>query len=115
MDERERQLKALVDRGMSTRAIARELGIHQMTARRWLARHGLETIHSVQMAVTREGRASRMTTILRRCRHHGMTPYRLGADGQYRCLRCRSDSVVRRRAAVRAIVVAEAGGACRVC
>jgi transposase len=115
MDEREHLLREMVERGMSTRAIARELGIHQMTARRWLARHGLQTIHSAQIAETRAGRSSQMATIVRRCRHHGLTPYRLDTDGQYRCRLCRSDSVVRRRAAVRRILVAEAGGSCRIC
>jgi hypothetical protein len=37
------------------------------------------------------------------------------ADGGWRCLRCRSEAVSQRRRRVKEILVAEAGGACRIC
>jgi len=37
------------------------------------------------------------------------------ADGYYRCLACRAAAVVKRRRAVKRILVEEAGGSCRLC
>lgn len=36
-------------------------------------------------------------------------------DGAYRCMRCASEAVARRRRRVKAILVQEAGGRCRLC
>jgi hypothetical protein len=49
------------------------------------------------------------------CRHHGLTDFYLEGRGYYRCKRCRSEAVGRRRRKVKAILVAEAGGCCSVC
>jgi hypothetical protein len=49
------------------------------------------------------------------CRTHGETEYYLDGRGYYRCKRCRSDSVARRRRKVKAILVKEAGGRCCIC
>jgi 5-methylcytosine-specific restriction endonuclease McrA len=50
-----------------------------------------------------------------RCSRHGDTDFWLSGRGYYRCKRCRSDAVARRRRKVKAILVAEAGGACCIC
>ena len=50
-----------------------------------------------------------------RCRLHGTTDFVLDGRGYYRCRACRSEAVSRRRRKVKAILVAEAGGACRLC
>jgi hypothetical protein len=49
------------------------------------------------------------------CDAHGPTTFGRRADGYYRCLACRADAVVKRRRAVKRMLVDEAGGACRLC
>ena len=49
------------------------------------------------------------------CPRHGLTEFALGTRGYYRCKRCRSEAVARRRRKVKATLVAEAGGACCIC
>jgi hypothetical protein len=49
------------------------------------------------------------------CRHHGETEFFLEGRGYYRCKRCRSEAVSRRRRKLKAALVAEAGGRCRIC
>ena len=54
--------------------------------------------------------------IVRICPSHGKTSFRLRPDtAAYRCLKCRSESVANRRRRVKAILLAEAGGACVLC
>src|SRR5215210_4203773 len=52
---------------------------------------------------------------IRRCRTHGLTSFVLEGRGYYRCKQCRKQRVIewRRRAKLR--LIAEAGGACRLC
>jgi DNA-directed RNA polymerase subunit RPC12/RpoP len=49
------------------------------------------------------------------CGRHGLTEFWLEARGIYRCLRCRSEAVARRRRRLKEILVADAGGACSIC
>ncbi len=49
------------------------------------------------------------------CRRHGAGEFQLDAQGAYRCLRCRSEAVMRRRRKVKALIVKEAGGRCELC
>jgi 5-methylcytosine-specific restriction endonuclease McrA len=44
-----------------------------------------------------------------------LTAFALRAEGGWRCLKCRSEAVTRRRKRVKEILVAEAGGACALC
>jgi 5-methylcytosine-specific restriction endonuclease McrA len=50
-----------------------------------------------------------------RCRRHGVTPFRRRSTGGYRCGKCRSEAVARRRRKVKRVLVNEAGGRCRLC
>jgi hypothetical protein len=54
-------------------------------------------------------------TVTMACAHHGETEFYLEGRGYYRCKRCRSEAVIRRRRKVKAILVAEAGRRCCVC
>jgi DNA-binding transcriptional ArsR family regulator len=111
--ERQR-LGELVAEGLSTRAIAERLGLSQSTVRHWLRRHGLRTV-----------RARRPDTHGRRgidpdrkemeCGRHGVTEFWLESRGIYRCLRCRSEAVARRRRRLKEELVAAAGGRCGIC
>jgi 5-methylcytosine-specific restriction endonuclease McrA len=52
----------------------------------------------------------------RECKRHGTTKHRLRKDtGTWRCCKCQSADVSRRRRKVKAILVQEAGGFCVVC
>ena len=106
------RLEELVGRGLTTREIAAEVERSQGTVRRWLKRYGLSTVRSrgevIDVAPGGEEQ-------LRVCRHHGETVHRRRAPSGFRCLRCRSEAVAARRRRVKAILVAEAGGACMLC
>jgi DNA-directed RNA polymerase subunit RPC12/RpoP len=49
------------------------------------------------------------------CPRHGPTEFRLERRGSYRCLRCRSEAVSKRRRRLKEILVEEAGGRCAIC
>jgi DNA-binding CsgD family transcriptional regulator len=103
----EKDLSALVDRGLSIRQIAAECGLSPTTIRHWLRRFGLRT-----------RRASRVVRgePVRECPTHGPTTFRrFGGSGSFRCPRCASARVARRRRQAKEILVEEAGGACALC
>jgi DNA-binding transcriptional ArsR family regulator len=107
-------LAALVDAGLTTREVAERLGFSQSTVRHWLRRHGLRTHRARRPHSngTRGKDPDRKTMI---CARHGETLFWLEARGIYRCLRCRSEAVARRRRKLKAILVADAGGRCNLC
>lgn len=115
--ERE-QLEDLVGAGLSIAQISEETSLSRTTVRHWLARYGLKTHGALgrrpRVEAARAREAGLGLAVLR-CRHHGETEFVLDQRGYYRCKRCRSASVSRRRRRVKEILVAEAGGACCVC
>jgi len=110
----ERTLTSLVDEGLTTREIAQRLGFSQSTVRYWLRRHGLRTARARRKdsAGVRGVDPARMTMD---CVRHGATEFWLDSRGIYRCLRCRSEAVARRRRRLKQILVSEAGGRCAIC
>lgn len=108
-------LAALVERGLPIRAIAAELGVSYTTVRHWLRRYDLATPRARRLAVTREARAAGVEVDVLDCMVHGPTRHVRRKDGGLRCLACRSDAVSERRRRVKAVLVAEAGGACVLC
>jgi transposase len=115
---RREELSQLVDAGKSIAEIAEAVGRSKPTVRHWLARYGLKTHGAlgrrVGVEVTRARDAGLEVTILN-CKHHGETAFVLDQRGYYRCKRCRSASVSRRRRRVKELLLAEAGGVCCVC
>jgi excisionase family DNA binding protein len=107
-------LTALVDDGLSTREIADTLGLSQGTVRHWLRKHGLRT-HRARRDDSHGLRGVDADRAVMDCPRHGTTEFWLEARGIYRCLRCRSEAVARRRRKLKEIVVREAGGACVLC
>lgn len=105
-------LEALIARGLSIRQIATELSCSPGAVQYWLRKHGLKT---------RPGRYQRHgagapRTVLRECRTHGWTEHRRpGPSSGYRRMRCSSAAVAARRRKVKALLVAEGGGAYRLC
>jgi transposase len=108
-------LEALVEEGLSTRAIACRVGRSQATVRHWLGRYGLVTEQATRRAEAAAAKRQGAETITRTCARHGATKFVLEARGSYRCLRCRSEWVSDRRRRVKAVLVAEAGGSCVIC
>jgi DNA-binding transcriptional ArsR family regulator len=107
-------LASLVDEGLSTGEIAERLGFSQSTVRYWLRRHGLRTAR----ARRNDSAGVRGVDPPRRkmdCSRHGATDFWLDGRGIYRCLRCRSEAVARRRRRLKEILVSEAGGQCAIC
>jgi transposase-like protein len=107
-------LAALVDDGLTTREIAERVGLSQSTVRHWLRKHGLRT-HRARRENSGGVRGIHPDRVTLKCRRHGVTEFWLEARGIYRCLRCRSEAVARRRRRLKEILVSEAGGACTVC
>lgn len=106
------ELTELVERGASIAEIAETLRRGTNSVRHWLKRYGLETAGTSRRRATRESPALTQEMV---CRQHGRTDFRRDAQGYFKCLRCRAEAVTRRRRKVKAILVAEAGGACSIC
>lgn len=94
---------ALAD-GLSAAEIARRTGRHASTVGYWLRKHGLRPVEM--------GKPKR---IERECFRHGRCEWVLENRGAYRCVRCRSEAVSRRRRTVKRILVSEAGDRCVLC
>ena len=106
------ELRSLVEQGLSVRQMAAACGVSATTVRHWLRRHDLRT--SPSRYARRDG--PKPHEILRECPNHGWTGFRrVGRAGGYRCARCSTARVSLRRRRVRELLVAEAGGSCRLC
>jgi transposase-like protein len=112
------ELEAMVGAGRSVAEIARAVQRSKPTVRHWLRCYGLKT-HGVfgrRMAQPRAlARTAGLEVAVLRCERHGETEFALDKRGYYRCKRCNSQAVARRRRAMKQILVEEAGGACTVC
>ena len=84
------------------------------TVRHWLRKHNLRT-HRSRRADSGGVRAVDPDRRFQECERHGTTEFWLEARGIYRCLRCRSEAVARRRRRLKEILVEEAGGSCSIC
>ena len=107
-------LTSLVDDGLTTRQISARLGLSQSTVRHWLRKHGLRTVRA------RRGDSQGVRGVdpdrkVMQCFRHGMTEFWLEARGIYRCLRCRSEAVARRRRKLKQLLVTAVGGRCSIC
>jgi hypothetical protein len=108
---RQSDLESLVERGKSVAQIAAAVGRSTGTVRHWLREYGLKTLTAERRhAVTVQ--TMRLTLD---CPHHGHTLFQARGEGGYRCLKCRSEAVTRRRRRIKQLLVEEAGGACQAC
>lgn len=54
--------------------------------------------------------------IIKECQHHGLTEYvYVQSENRYRCVKCRSMAVQKRRDKIKQILVDYKGGKCEVC
>jgi len=108
----------LVEAGMTIAEISEEVGLSKGAVRHWLWRYDLRTKNGRgQRArkIAAAGKENGLLTIKMTCPRHGETEFLLEGRRYYRCKRCRSDAVARRRRKVKAILVREAGGRCCIC
>jgi len=108
------ELERLLARGMSMRQIAEELGLSLSTVRHWMRKYGLTSLRSRRLTETATARAGDRAPLRLKCARHGHTEYRWFGSG-YRCVRCGSEAVARRRRRVKQILIDEAGGKCCLC
>jgi transposase len=112
------ELEALIERGLSITEIAAEVGRSKATIRHWLRKHRLRTFASAGRRRAVESKRARDAGLIEarmHCSKHGETMFVLDRRGYYRCRRCRSASVSRRRRRLKEQLVREAGGACLIC
>lgn len=109
------RLAELVDRGVSIRGIADELGAGYSTIRYWLGKLGLETDRMVRRRESHTAQNAGHRRPRLKCPKHGRTTFCERPDGGYRCTRCNTAAVSERRRQVKRLLVAEAGGHCRIC
>jgi Homeodomain-like domain len=108
-------LEELVEAGLSIRAIAERVDVSYATVQHWLRKYELETARTRRRRQTPRPGENGPRELEATCELHGVTTFARRADGYYRCLACRANAVVKRRRTVKQILVAEAGGACRIC
>jgi transposase len=111
-------ISALVESGLSIAQIAERTGRSKATIRHWLRRYGLKTRGAAgarRALETKQAGAAGLTEAQMLCATHGETMFVLDRRGYYRCRRCRSASVSRRRRRLKQLLVSEAGGECRLC
>jgi transposase len=109
------ELETLVAGGASVSAIAAQLDASATRVQYWLRNYGLRTRHSLRRAKALQARKGGVAVIRLMCPHHGLTDFWLEGRGYHRCLRCRGEAVARRRRKVKAVLVEELGGRCRIC
>jgi transposase-like protein len=109
------RLAQLVSDGHSFAQIGRLLGLSPTTVRHWVKTYGLETRRVERVRTGKAARADGLAIVQMRCERHGATDFWLEGRGAYRCMRCRVESVARRRRKVRDTLIAEAGGRCAIC
>lgn len=109
------RLERAIACGLSVREIADLTCRSTATVRHWLARHGLETPRTARRRAALDAAARADREPVLPCSTHGPTRHVTRADGTYRCTLCRSEQVIRRRRAVKRILVSEAGGRCVRC
>jgi transposase len=107
----EPELKRLVEAGMSVAEMASAVGRSRTAVRHWLREYGLRT----QWSLRREASAQNVRRLVLNCERHGLTTFVRVGRGGYRCGKCRSEAVTRRRRRVKATLVEEAGGKCVLC
>lgn len=110
-------MREMVEAGATLADIAHELGVDRATVRRRLLAFGLRTRRMARLDETPTAAERGETSVMLACARHGLTEFRVptGDGARFRCVRCRSEDVANRRRRVKDILVAEAGGRCRLC
>lgn len=111
-------LEGLVAEGKTIAEIAEEVELSKTTVRHWLRRYDLRTKNRVGPrlgAAAKQAKEAGLLDLAAECLWHGQTVCVLEGRGVYRCKRCRSEQISRHRRRLKEVLVAEAGGSCRLC
>ncbi len=109
------RLRVLVEQGASIQQMGEEFGAGRSTIRYWLRKLALETQRSVRIRESKKACEEGAQRTYIRCPKHGRTASYARPDGGFRCGRCRSEAVAKRRRSVKRRLVEEAGGGCALC
>jgi transposase len=109
------RLEPLVEQGASIAEIAEVVGRSKATVRHWLREYGLTTRRAEWRRTSIAMGDMQPNVVQRECSQHGLTDFKRRSPSGYRCLKCRSEAVARRRRNVKQTLVDEAGGACVAC
>lgn len=108
-------LRAMLEGGSTYAEMAAEFGVSVATVRHWLMKLGLRSTRGPGRRRVHPRAEDGVNVVQSHCERHGMTRFRRDRRGSMRCARCQSDAVAARRRRIKAILVAEAGGACTLC
>ena len=106
------QLERLIRSGLTVTEIAEWFGGHPRIIQGWIREWGLDAVAAECRPRTRPVTVHRQVGT---CERHGVQDFVTRGDGSRRCVRCRSEAVTEARRRRKALLVAEAGGACRAC
>src|SRR6476646_1761466 len=109
------RLPAMVESGVPVKQMAETFGVGRSTIRYWLKKLGLETERSVRLRESKAACRDGLRRARLKCPIHGLSEFVARSDGRFRCARCRSEAVAKRRRSVKQILVEEAGGGCVLC
>lgn len=105
-------LRELIAAGLPIARVAQALGVSTSRIQYWLRRYGMQTKRGERIAANRQARTGASTELQLLCGRHGAVPFRMDTAGRYRCVRCSSEAVARRRRRVKEILVRNTGGKC---
>jgi transposase len=105
----------MVEEGLSIAQIAEAVARSRTTVRHWLNKYGLETQATSRRRHAKTARAGGRQTAELECAHHGVATFVREGRGSFRCTRCRSEAVAKRRRLVKSILLEEARGRCVIC
>lgn len=108
------RLEALIEQELSLGEIAAELGVSYTNVRFWVDRYQLKHARERRAERMRAARAAGESRIELRCKRHGRIEHRWH-HRSFRCGRCMSEAVTRRRRKVKATLIEEFGGRCVIC
>jgi DNA-binding CsgD family transcriptional regulator len=109
-------LRRLVESGISMRRIAAEFGVSYTAVRHRCVALGIDTSAAARRRRFVEAHRLGVDRIKAVCDRHGETEYVADANGKrFRCMKCRSEAVIRWRRRLKLRLVEEAGGECALC
>ena len=108
-------LRTMLEGGSTYAEMADEFGVSVATVRHWLMKLGLRSPRGPGARPVHPRAEPGVKSVQGHCAQHGTTRFRADRRGALRCARCQSDAVAARRRRIKAILVEEAGGACRLC
>jgi len=109
------RLRTLVEAGVSIEEMGEAFGVGRSTVRYWLRKLNLQTDRSIRIRESRTASSGGRRRVYLRCPRHGHTAFYARPEGGFRCGRCSSAAVSKRRKSLKRRLVEEAGGRCVLC